>query len=41
MLLVGRIWTLGIWIREAVELVEWFLTSSPSRNIKDSSAEDG
>lgn len=38
-LLFRRMWTLGIWIRKAVEYFKWGLTSNPSRNMEDSDGE--
>lgn len=38
-LLFRGMWTLGIWIRKAVEYFNWGLMSNPSRNMEDSDGE--
>ena len=39
MLLFERIWTLGLWIRKAVDFFKCCLMGHPSRNMEDSGAE--
>ena len=39
MLLSGRMWTMGFWIRKAVECFKCCLMGHPSRNMEDSGAE--
>lgn len=36
MLLIGRIWTLGLWIKKAVELLKQGLIGHPKKSVEDS-----
>ena len=39
MLLFGRMWVLGLWIRKAAECFKWGLVGHSSRNTKDNDTE--
>lgn len=39
MLFVGRMWTLGFWIKRVVEYFKWGLMGHTCRNVEDSNAE--
>ena len=39
MKLVGRMWTLGLWIRKVFEWCKWCLISLPSGNMEESHIE--
>ena len=39
MFLIGGMWTLGLWIRKAVELFKWGLMDCSSRSVEDGGAE--